>query len=92
MKAILALETVQKKREDRYDRFVRLLDRKRDELATEVAVRGRALSGGQQAKAQRIVGGILGECAERLRGDSVVIGRRCVLSVLWFTPSLLSQP
>jgi len=48
VKAVLALETVRRKREERYDRFVRPLDRKRDQLADEVATRLRALSGGQQ--------------------------------------------
>ncbi len=37
VKAVLALEPVRRKRDDRYDRFVRPLDRKRDELAAEVA-------------------------------------------------------
>ncbi len=32
VKAVLALDAVRMKREDRYDRFVRPLDRKRDEL------------------------------------------------------------
>jgi hypothetical protein len=56
MKAVLALEGVRRKREDRYDRFVRPLDRKRDELVVEVAARVKALSGGQYAEAQRILG------------------------------------
>jgi hypothetical protein len=51
--AVRALEAVRKKREDRYDRFVRPLDRRRDHLAAEVAMRLRALSGGQQAEAER---------------------------------------
>jgi len=59
VKAVLALDAVRRKREDRYDRFVRRLDRKRDELAAEVAERARALNGGQQAAAQRILGGSL---------------------------------
>ena len=50
VKAILALEAVRRKREDRYDRFVRPLDRKRDELAAEVATRVKALSGGSTRK------------------------------------------
>ncbi len=58
VKAVLALEAVRRKREDRYDRFVRPHDRKRDVLAAEVAARGRALSGGQQAEARRIIGAI----------------------------------
>jgi hypothetical protein len=33
VKAMLALEAVRKKREDRYDRFVRPFDRRRDRLA-----------------------------------------------------------
>jgi hypothetical protein len=44
-KAVLPLVAVRKKREDRYDRFVRPLDRKRDGLAKEIAVGGRALDG-----------------------------------------------
>ncbi len=55
VKAMLALEAVGKKREDRYDRFVRPLDRKRDRLAGEVATRRRALRGGQLAAAQRLL-------------------------------------
>ena len=53
MKTVLALEAVRRKREERYDRFVRPLDRGRDALAAEVATRLRALSGGQHAAAQR---------------------------------------
>jgi hypothetical protein len=56
VKAVLALEAVRKKREERYDRFLRPLDRKRDLLAVEVAAREKALSGGQQAEARRILG------------------------------------
>jgi hypothetical protein len=55
VKAVLALEAVKRKREERYDRFVRPLDRKRDHLAAEVATRLRALSGGQHAEAQRML-------------------------------------
>jgi C4-dicarboxylate-specific signal transduction histidine kinase len=55
VKAVLALETVRQRRQERYDRFVRPLDRKRDELEAEVAARMRALSGGQHAEAQRIL-------------------------------------
>jgi len=55
VKAVLALEAVRRKREERYERVVRPLDRKRDELAAEVATRRRALSGGQQAEARRIL-------------------------------------
>jgi hypothetical protein len=58
VKAVRALEAVRKKREERYDRFVRPLDRRRDQLAAEVATRQGALSGGQQAEARRILGAI----------------------------------
>ena len=60
VKAVLALEAVRRKREDRYDRFVRPLDRKRDALAAEVAARVKALSGGQYAEARRMLTGISG--------------------------------
>lgn len=55
VKAVRRLEAVRRKREERYDRFVRPLDRKRDELAAEVAARERALNGGQLAEARRIL-------------------------------------
>ena len=55
VRAVLALEAVRKRREARYDRVVRPLDRRRDELAAEVATRRRALSGGQLAAAQRLL-------------------------------------
>jgi ABC-type uncharacterized transport system ATPase component len=55
VKAVLALEAVRRKREDRYERVVRPLDRRRDGLAVEVATRLRALSGGQRAGAQRLL-------------------------------------
>ena len=55
MKAVLALEAVRRKREDRYARVMRPLDRRRDALAAEVATRLRALSGGQLAAAQRLL-------------------------------------
>ena len=55
VKAVLALEAVRKKREARYDRVVRPLDRRRDALAVEVAMRLRALSGGKLAAAQRLL-------------------------------------
>jgi hypothetical protein len=65
VKAVLALEAVRGKREERYDRYVRPLDRRRDALTAEVAARQRALSGGQQAEARRILGtmsvGMIGE-------------------------------
>ena len=55
VKAVLALEAVRRKREDRYPRVVRPLDRRRDALAAEVLTRLRALSGGQHAAAQRLL-------------------------------------
>jgi hypothetical protein len=55
VKAVLALEAVRRQREDRYERVVRPLDRRRDALAAEVATRLRALSGGQLAAAQRML-------------------------------------
>ena len=55
VKAVLALEAVRRKREARYDRVVRPLDRKRDSLTVEVGTRLRALSGGQRAAAQRLL-------------------------------------
>jgi hypothetical protein len=55
VRAVLALEAVRRKREARYDRVVRPLDRRRDVLAAEVAMRLRALSGGQLAAAQRLL-------------------------------------
>ena len=55
VKAVLALDAVRRKREDRYARVVRPLDRRRDELAAEVATRLRSLSGGQLAAAQRLL-------------------------------------
>ena len=55
VKAVLALEAVRRKREARYERVVRPLDRKRDALTVEVATRLRALSGGERAAAQRLL-------------------------------------
>jgi hypothetical protein len=55
LKAILVLETARRRRQERYDRFVRPLDRKRDALEAEVAARMRGLSGGQRAEARRIL-------------------------------------
>ena len=69
VKAVLALEAVRRKREERYDRLVRPLDRKRDALAVEVAARERALSGGQQAEARRILGAINGGSTLRYRTE-----------------------
>ena len=48
------------KREERYGRYVRPLDRKRDVMAVEVDRRMRALTGTQQAEARRILGAING--------------------------------
>ena len=70
VKAVVALEAVRRKREERYERVVRPLDRKRDELAAEVATRRRALSGGQLAAAQRLLAMI----AEATAGDAARIG------------------
>lgn len=58
VKAVLALEAVRKKREARYERFLRALDAKRDRLAVEVDARRRALSGGQHAEARWILDAI----------------------------------
>ena len=55
VKAALALEAVRQKRETRYARVVRPLDRRRDALGAEVATRRRALRGGQLAAAQRLL-------------------------------------
>jgi hypothetical protein len=60
VKAVLRLEEVRRKREERYDRYVRPLDRKRDVLAAEVDRRLRALIGAQQAEARRILAAING--------------------------------
>jgi hypothetical protein len=58
VKAILALEAVRRKRDARYERFVRVLDQKRDRLEAEVETRRKALTGGQQGEARWIVGAI----------------------------------
>jgi hypothetical protein len=50
---VRALDAIRRKREERYDRFVRPVDLKRDALAAEVATRLRARSGGQHTGAQR---------------------------------------
>jgi hypothetical protein len=55
VKAVLALEAVRRKREERYARVVRPLDRRRDQLAAQVTTRLRALIGGQFAAAQRLL-------------------------------------
>jgi len=65
VKAVLALDAARRKREDRYARVVRPLDRRRDELAAEVAMRLRALSGGQLAAAQ----GLLALIAQAMATD-----------------------
>ena len=41
VKAVLALQAVRRKREDRYERLVRPLDRKRDELAGQPSTAAR---------------------------------------------------
>ena len=51
----LALDAIQRRRAERYDRHIRPLDAKRDALIAEVATRARALSGGQAAQAQRLL-------------------------------------
>jgi hypothetical protein len=71
MKAVLALEAVRKKREERYTRVVRPLDRKRDEVVAEVARRLRALSSGQLAAAQRWLA-MIARDGERWHCESVV--------------------
>jgi len=58
VKAMVALEAVRRKRDDRYERYLRALDQKRDRLAVEVATRRRTLTGGQQAEARWILGAI----------------------------------
>jgi hypothetical protein len=55
VRAVLALHAVRRKREARYDRALRPLDRRRDALTVEVATRLRALSGGQLAAVQRLL-------------------------------------
>ena len=55
VKAVLALEAMRRKREDRYPRVVHPLDRRRDELAAEVETQRRALSSGQLAAPQRLL-------------------------------------
>ena len=56
VKAVVALEAVTKKRDERYERYVRALDVRRDRLAAEVAALRRALTGGQSAEAGWILG------------------------------------
>ena len=51
----LALDAIQRRRAERYDRYIRPLDAKRDALIAEVATRARALSGRQAAQAQRLL-------------------------------------
>ena len=75
VKAVLALEAARQRRQERYDRFVRPLDRKRDELAAEVAARMRALSGGQHAEAKRILGAMTGPTPTSDRGSTLVVAR-----------------
>jgi hypothetical protein len=74
VKAVLALEAVRRKREARYERVVRPLDRKRAALTVEVATRLRALSGGQHAAAQRLLALIAQAAASddaANRGDAI---------------------
>ncbi len=71
VRAVLALEAVRRKREERYDRYVRPFDRKRDTLMAEVAARERALTGGQQAEARRMLGAIDG--AKAFVGRTVAV-------------------
>ena len=52
VRRVLALDATQQRRAERYDRYIRPLDAKRDALIAEVATRARALSGGQAAQAQ----------------------------------------
>jgi hypothetical protein len=58
VKAMLALEAVRRKRDARYERYVRAIDQKRDRLVVDVETRRRALTGGQQAEARWILGAI----------------------------------
>jgi hypothetical protein len=53
VRALLALEGVHLKREERYDRFVRPLDPKRDAVAGDIATGQKALSGSHYAEARR---------------------------------------
>ncbi len=59
--AVLALEAIEKKRAERYDRYVRPLDAKRDTLLANVTLRAGALNGGQMAQAQRMLREIKGQ-------------------------------
>ena len=52
MKAVLRLGEIRRKREERYEQYMRPLDRKRDVLAADVDLRMRALIGTQQAEAK----------------------------------------
>lgn len=69
VKAVLALDAVRRKREARYDRFVRP-HRKRDELVADVSARMKALSGGQYAEAQRMLRAIVGPTSTAQRAKS----------------------
>jgi hypothetical protein len=60
VKAVLALEAARQRR---------------DELAAEVAARTRALSGGQHAEAQRILGAMTGPTPTSDRGSTLVVAR-----------------
>jgi len=68
VKAVLRLEEIRRKREERCNRYVRPLDRKHDVLATEVDRRMRALIGTQPAEARRIL-------AADQRGNDTIVER-----------------
>ena len=77
VKAMLALEAARRKRDERYERFVRAIDPKRDRLVVQVETRRRALTGGQQAEARWIVGAIPTVSAFKDRGMRYeVLGRK----------------
>jgi hypothetical protein len=68
IEAVLALEAVRREREDRYDRHVRPLERKRDQLIARVGTRFRALTDGQQVQAEGILAAI--RVSRALRGEA----------------------
>ena len=69
VKAALKLEAVRREREDRYDRYVRPLDRKRELRIAEVGMRFRALTGGQRAQAEGILAAVrIGRALPRADG------------------------
>ncbi len=75
VKAVLALEAVRRKREDRYARVVRPLDRRRDELAAEVATPLRTRSGGRLGAGQQLLA-VISQAAGDGNANRVVM-RRC---------------